>query len=274
MITQELLNEYRDKTISFCEMAKRLNMSHQNLSLVFKKEGLLSNKKLNQASIHHTFFDNIDSLEKSYLLGYYIADGSIYESKSGNTVNKRVSFSCTVKDIEFLHMIKETLNISNKISISPNRYKVKGTDYLSQPMAKLQFTSSHIFDLFNSKGYGQNKTYLSYTCPVFMNNDLFFKFLLGVFDGDGGITISSVSKGKYNYTNYAFYITSNCKEFLESLKLNLEKFNIVCSISSDKTAFRLSIYKRKSILILRDLMYQGTGLGLSRKRDKLMGIPS
>lgn len=268
MIDLNLLQRYRDNEISFCEMAKNMNMCHQNLSRVFKKEGLLSNKKLKQLSVNHYFFDDINHIEKAYLLGYYIADGSIY--RNGDKGSKRLSFACSVNDVELLHLIKKLLNISNVIKIETKGYKIKNTNYISKPMARLQVTSSHIFDLFTKNGYGQNKTYLNYNIPIFKNDNLFFKFLLGVFDGDGSFTISNISKTKYK--NYAFCITSNCRNFLEDLKSNLGKHNIYSTIKPDKNSFTLGVYRKKSIILLRDLMYMDTELGLKRKRTKLINF--
>lgn len=274
MISQFLLDKYRKKEISFIQFAKEMDISHQKLSYLFKKEGILTNKSLNKQKLNHTIFDKIDSFEKAYLLGYFIADGCIYLSKSGNMFNKRLSFSATEKDIELLNFVKNQLNTDNKIHISKIKYKVKGTVYCSQPMASISVTSERIFDRLNEMGIGERKTNLTYSLPNFENDDLTFKFLLGLFDGDGGINISNGIRGNYKYTNYAWYLTSNCFEFLEDIKEFLNKFDIKSSISKDRKSFRLGVYSKKSLILLRDLLYKDTPLGLTRKLNKLKGIPS
>lgn len=272
MIDQKLLLKYRNGEINLVEMAHFMGISHQNLSCIFKKEGILSNKALRQDVIKHDFFNIIDTYGKAYLLGYFVADGSITKSKKHNTA--RINFSCTDADIELLETVKKLLNISNSIIVSKKRYKVKNTDYLSKPMASLKASSLIMFNILSEKGFGQNKTYSNYNLPNFENKDLFFKFLLGLFDGDGGINISEVSKnnGKYKYINYCFYITSNCKDFLSDIKIKLSEYDIKSTISQDKNSYRISIFKKKDIIKLKQLMYLNMELGLKRKKNKLMSI--
>lgn len=265
----KLLQDYRDELISFVQMAEKMNISHQKLSYLFKKNNLKTNKQLKRNKIKHDYFNNINSYDKAYLLGYYISDGCITISKSGNNYYKRIQFSCTKDDVEILEFIKKSLNIDNKIYINNKSYKFKGTDYMCKPMASLKFVSEEIFNLFENKGIGRLKSKLNYDLPN-MEDNLFFKFLLGVFDGDGGISSNNVKKGKYEYVNTSVYITSNSINFLQSISDKLNKLMGINSIISKEKgkAYTLKIYRKKDIIRLGEKMYENIDFGLNRKKEK------
>lgn len=269
----KLLQDYRDELISFVQMAEKMNISHQKLSYLFKKNNLKTNKQLKRKKIKHDYFNDINSFDKAYLLGYYISDGCITISKSGNNYYKRIQFSCTKDDVEILEFIKKSLNIDNKIYINNKSYKFKGTDYICKPMASLKFVSEEIFDLFENKEIGRLKSKLNYDLPN-MEDDLFFKFLLGAFDGDGGISSSNVKKGKYEYTNTSVYLTSNSINFLESISNRLnELIGIKSNIIKEKgKAYTLKIYRKKDIIKLGEKMYENINFGLKRKKEKFKNI--
>lgn len=268
-INEEYLEKYRNKQISFEELAKLHNISRPLFSKIFKEKGYETNKALNMQNLDHFYFDNIDTYEKAYLLGYFIADGSLQLRK--NTGLKRLSFSCTVQDIELLEFVKTNLKSSNSIHISDKVYKVKDTNYVSKPMCSFSVTSSNIFDKLLSLGYPPNKTHKELPSPN-LTNKLMWKFLLGLFDGDGCISYS-MPKGRKHY-NYSFSITSNSKQFLNHLSNFLKQNNVKVSVKKDHKSWKLLVSSKKSILKIKEEFYKDIDFGLKRKYDKFMGIPS
>ena len=78
-----LINE--QKTIS--EIAKILNRNMSSVSSVVKRFNL-NPKKARENTIIDDFFDEINTDEKAYLLGFFIADGCI--SNQSGRKNKRL----------------------------------------------------------------------------------------------------------------------------------------------------------------------------------------
>ena len=268
-INKEYLQKYRNKEITFEELSKLHNMCRPYFSKLFKKQGYKTNKVLNMENLDHNYFDKIDTYEKAYILGYFVADGNLEFRQ--DTKLKRISFSCTKDDIELLEFVKFNLNSNNNIHISNKTYKVKNTNYVSKHMASFSVTSSNIFDKLTFLSYGCNKTYKELSSPN-LNNKLMWKFLLGLFDGDGCISYSIPRKRKHY--NYSFSITSNSKRFLNHLYNFLKQNNIKSFIKKDNNSWKLLINSKKDILKIRNEFYKDINFGLERKRVKFMGIPS
>ena len=103
-IVINLVNE--GKTVS--EIAKQLNKNMSSVSSVVKRFNLTP-KKAYENTIKDDFFDVIDTEEKAYLLGFFIADGTI------DSFTNRMGISIQSSDKEVLDLIKFELNISNNI---------------------------------------------------------------------------------------------------------------------------------------------------------------
>lgn len=268
-INKEYLQKYRDKEITFDQLAKLHKMCRPYFSKVFKQQGYKTNKVLRIESLNHTYFDIIDTYEKAYLLGYFVADGNL--GYRGKSKSKTISFSCTKDDTELLEFVKLNLTSDSDIHISDKTYQIKNTNYVSKPMTYFSIISANIFDRLTFLGYGCNKTYKELPSPN-LTNELMWKFLLGLFDGDGSICYG-IPKGRKHY-NYSFSITSNSKQFLKHLRNFLKQNNILTYIQKDHNSWKLITCSKKQILKIRDQFYKDINFGLKRKYDKFMGIPS
>lgn len=275
-IPEYLLALYRKEDISFEELAVKLNVSRPTLTKFFKNNNLKTNKVLKRNKIKHDYFNNIDSKEKAYVLGYYIADGCITIKKNKYSFLYSMQFSCTKSDVELLELIKKELCLPNKIHISKKRYKAYNENYTSKPMCSLSVVSELICKKLCEYGIGYNKTYKSFSFPKI---PLEYKIylLLGYFDGDGSLVISKGKRNNgYNYINYNFSITAKTNLFLEGISLFLkETYNIKSYVNYEhkRDVYVFRITSKKDILLLKDLFYKNNNLGLKRKKDKFMGIP-
>lgn len=93
-----------------------------------------------------------------------------------------------------------------------------------------------------------------------------FSFIRGYFDGDGSIYISSIIKNK---KYYGVSFTSGSKDFLIKLNYLLAQNNIIGHINKDNrkhsNSYYLRIYRKESILELKNLMYKNSQICLERK---------
>lgn len=122
---------------------------------------------------NHSYFENIDTEDKAYFLGFIYADGSI-------VTNKRNSFYLKLH-IKDLHIIKTFIKC---IDGEMTPWKQKGRDII-----QVSISGEKIINDLLKIGLHQNKTFtLKY--PE-INPELERHFLRGYFDGDGCIRIKT-----------------------------------------------------------------------------------
>ena len=83
----------------------------------------LNPKKARENTIIDDFFDEINTDEKAYLLGFFIADG--YISNQSGRKNKRFGINQSIDDLEVVEAFKIHLNIPTKIQYVNNQNGVK-----------------------------------------------------------------------------------------------------------------------------------------------------
>lgn len=151
------------------EIAEELGIYYTTVSYILKS----FNIKLSKAQFNEHIFDNIDTEEKAYWLGFIYADGCISDNGS---------LEIRLIDKEHLEKFKEFINSSNPIRIK--HYK----EYTSYSIMN---KSKHLRDILISYGCTPRKS-LTLKFPsmsIFQDSSLVIPFVRGVFDGDGSIGI-------------------------------------------------------------------------------------
>jgi hypothetical protein len=200
-------------------------------------------------SVDHTYFSQIDTVNKAWLLGFLAADGSITRNRNA------IKLSLSSVDLEILEKIKKELKIERNImtSISSNGFEISSLEWSS-----LQ----HKQDLARY-GIVNNKTYLPMKLPEFKDDDLKLAFILGFFDGDGSIS---------THNGYLrFRICSHRPEILESFaEFFFNAYDITYSLNQDSRGlYELSISTTYCLKIFQD-MYNLNSLRLNRKYKKYL----
>ena len=80
------------------EMAKILNVNRTTIQRHLKKLELSTPNYHNRLKFDNTVFDNINTEEKAYWLGFLYADGSV----SSTSNNVEISLKCTRKKAKFV----------------------------------------------------------------------------------------------------------------------------------------------------------------------------
>lgn len=147
-----------------------------------------------------SYFENIDTKEKAYWLGFLYADGNV----SHNTT---IYIGTHKKDCIIINRFAECIGANkNKIHINSN----------NNIMMSLYITSKRMFNDLVKHGCVPRKTHVL-ELPTLNNRNLYLAFLLGFFDGDG-------TQGKT-------VIATASKKFLIQIK---NKFNLPFKIHEQK----------------------------------------
>lgn len=201
-------------------------------------------------SFNENFFDVIDTSEKSYWLGFCMADGC----NTGDELTIEIS----AKDKDHLIMMKNSLDANHPIHYR-NRKKSK--------MASLRIANRYLCKQLDKWGCTQNKSFtLQYPSelPIHLTKD----FIRGFFDGDGCIYIRN------DEINRIFSIYSVSLSFLMTMKNIIERDSKVeLHHYTQDNGHIISAMKKDYIDKLYHYLYDGALIYLERKREKFMSTP-
>lgn len=278
----ELIKKYHSGELKFKELCEIYKVSIPTMYKYFDKFGIDRRLNIVKNSIRHDFFNKIDSEEKAYILGFYIADGSVYK---GNThQGYKFSIGISALDLDILEKIRDILSPNANINFSDERINNYGIK--TNSMCKLSISSKDIVNNLCELGLGENKTYLTKSIINIVPENLMIHFIRGYFDGDGHIGYSKVSKKHitkqnikkdYNYINYNFSIISLDHNILLEISNFLEKNNFTISKKTNKDCLTISIHKKSEIESIFNLLYKDATIFMNRKYNKfreILGISS
>lgn len=209
--------------------------------------------------IEHTFFDTIDSQEKSYFLGLLFADGH------NNVKDGVVSIDLQETDILLLQKLTDIIQPTKPIKNYENKYSKTGR-------ARLVLANRYISNRLLALGMIQNKSEkLMFVKEI--PDSLMSHFIRGYFDGNGSIGIF----GKAQNVEFSLCSTKEFVEFIQNVLVNN------CNLSKTKlgkrhkdrenNSYHVKYTGRFSCLKIRDYLYKDAHLYLQRKYDKFFSIP-
>lgn len=191
---QKEVSELINSGFAVSEISKKLNRPMNSVSSVIKALNLKVKKNLNENKINYSYFDNIDSDDKAYFLGFIIADGSISSSKRSNG---RFSINIQEEDSYILESLKSYIESPNKIYIKPSKSNSNGVKF-RKPQALFRWTSKPMKEVLETKyNIKSNKTYnFDFRFPFELIPEQFYGSLIrGFIDGDGNF---ESHKGTFN----------------------------------------------------------------------------
>lgn len=206
-------------------------------------------------AIDENFFDNIDSQDKAYILGFLYADGTNYigYKKQEYAISLKLQYS----DINILERMREKLKMERKI----RKYdrKSDGRSY-----ACLEIKNKHMSLQLNELGVFPNKTFIT-KFPNYLRDDLVPHFLRGLMDGDGCIAknLKTIS-----FAGSHEMMCGVVQQFEKYLGFTAHIVKIKRSPGISSVAVAKMEYKVKLI----EWLYKDADLKLERKYDLAMQI--
>jgi hypothetical protein len=260
-IDKEKVIEMYNSGSSMTTIAKYFGFkSYGPVQKVLKKEGI--NLKLRigsnsrSKSLNENYFDNIDTPNKAYILGWVMSDG--YVSK-----NKLVF---GLKDLEILEFIKSEMESGHKIS-EIFKYDKRTNKTYQQHM--LQICSKKISESLNKLGIRQAK---SFTVDLPKIDKILYPHLIrGLFDGDGYVGEGKNSAGDL-FPRFSLILSEKLYNSLtpifNDLNIELKKPDIVAEKNGD-LILKLRIYRKKKLRCFFNYIYgDGNVTKLNRKYNK------
>lgn len=246
------------------EISKILGFKYsQPVYNYFKKNGweTLSRNAYPITTIYEvdkTFFNNINTEEKAYILGFICADGHI------DAIAYRIVITLQDSDYQLLEKIREVMHSTHPIKrgiLKNNPYRRTDNTILQQ--CSLSINGKELIRPLNDMGITGEKTYtLTSNIIKYVPEDLIRHFLRGYFDGDGCITWE---KHYSSGNKYLIQVAGN-EEFL--LNTFQKYFPSNCRLYKYKTSrqcFTWKISDKRKVLEFLNYIYKDAKIYLDRK---------
>ena len=117
-------------------VANIIGMNPKNINYYIKRYNIEVKNKFRKYHINDTYFDNIDSEIKAYLLGFFIADGYL---ANGN----RICINNSIDDIEVISKFKDEICPESKIIHSNRQLGAK----FRKEQITVRFTSNYMYNI-------------------------------------------------------------------------------------------------------------------------------
>lgn len=258
MNTEELI-KLNNSGYTQREMAKMLNVDRTTIQRHLKKLGLSTPNYHNELKFDNTVFDNIDTEEKAYWLGFLYADGSI------SSVDNNVELSLNGGDYEHLNKYKQFLKHTSEVKLGVSKCNER-----TYSRCRFCVTDKYFKKRLIELGCTPNKS-LTLSFPdlsIFSSFELVYSFIRGYVDGDGCIGFTKDGKPTLSIMG--------TKEFLLGIKnLFPDKFGNTFIVDKRRPngALTIKCSRQKAKFVLEKL-YNNSSIYLQRKYDRFAVLSS
>lgn len=241
---------------SLTKLGEKYGVKRQTISKHLKQRGFDVINYQNRVRLNENAFDNMQTEEQYYWLGFMYADGNI--SSTGNRIEMRLS----IKDLSHLEKFRQFLNLETEIRTGI---------YNGNGFCHLSVRNKHLWNTLNNLGCIPCKS-LKLKFPdikIFNGNKLnILHFIRGYVDGDG-----CLSYYKYGNSINTEVNLVGTKEFLESVKqLFGNQYGYIqnksCTNWNNKS-YSLSFQGMRARKFAR-FLYEKATIYLQRKYDKYL----
>ena len=234
---------YKNNKRSIMSICKELGIERNYLSKLIKKNKIEVIKTPTKHAIDENVFENIDSEEKAYWLGFLYADGYVSGGKE-----RKIELSLQLSDATHLEKFKKFLKYEGDVKTDSYR-------------CRLYFRNEKITNDLVKLGCTPRKSLtLKFPNEKQVPREYIFHFIRGYIDGDGSLMCSEHHKGisvigTQNFLN-EMCEHLNIKKQIHKIKSKSNKIYIY------ETGRKSTIYK------LCTLLYSDSNIYLDRKYIK------
>ena len=224
---ESMKNDYFNNGMSLDDLSEKYNSNRNTIAETFERYGIDRKSPSIAArkySLNEKYFDEIDTQNKAYILGFFYADGYV------SSLDSTIAIDLQERDKYILEEMKKEFESDRPLYLNCTNKKKNDN---CQNVWCLSLNSQHMHDSLCEYGVVPNKTFII-NYPDFLRSDLHRHFIRGVMDGDG-----TVSKVKENERHFSVSICGT-KALCDGLKNTIEK----------EVDVRCGVYKRGNIYVM------------------------
>ena len=247
---------YMEMTTS--EISEILHRTTNAIKLKAERMGM----KKSPYHCNYHFFENIDTEEKAYWLGFITADG--WASKNELTGSAAVGIELQYGDIK--HLKKFNISLDGNYKITDRWRKcLLSSDSKLHHMCNIRIFSLNMYNDLSKYGISDKKTYTVKFPDI--DKNLYRHYVRGLFDADGCFCLSNKRFG-------VSYITASEElkdDFIKCLRENGIEVSDYKSINEFNTViYRPTINKNDQKLKFLNWIYEDSTIYLDRKYKKYL----
>lgn len=253
---------HQEGNMSLRQIAKQYNTSHGVIKKHLTKHGYSYAKR--KYSLNEDYFNELNDPQKLYFLGWIYSDGCVFNHPDKR--HKGLSFKLQKKDSYILEYFKKLLQAEH-----PIKYERTTSGYcIGSEYAQITIGSSKIYNVLLKYGLMPRKTFLlKYPHHIVTDHR---PFILGVFDGDGGISFNPVRKmASFTISGTEDVLVGISDVFQKEIGLEPNK------LSKQKSIYQLSYGGVKPVVRIAEWLYSwNPPIYLKRKKEKfdmLLDVP-
>lgn len=205
------------------------------------------------------FFDNINTEEKAYWLGFIYADGYLNKNNNG------IGIELKATDKEHLEKFKQSLKSEHQVKIYH-----KNSTYGPQDNCRFIISSAHMQSILLSYYKSYHKTFDG-SFPKLNNTNMIPHLIRGFFDGDGSLAGKPKDNEHMFKPSVSFIGTKETLEYIQ----NISGFNWTWSQrveDKSKNNYQINCGRVHDCLSFLNFMYQDATIYLDRKYNLYMDL--
>ena len=254
----DIINVYSSGEKSVTALAAEYNVDRKILADKMKEKNVVI-RPSGAKPLDEEYFDQINTAEKAYWLGFLFADGYV-----GN--NNAIEFALQETDRYAVENFKTALKSGHKINVR-NVFLVYNGRLIGRKAVRITVKNKHMAESLISKGCKNNKS-LTLDFPDFnaVPRNLFSHFIRGYFDGDGCVYTGKKHKRRC-------VVSFSCASYKYCLALAdfiLNELNIVMHIIKNQNVYSVNIFKKEDVKTFLEYIYKDSteNTRLKRKYEK------
>lgn len=248
---KDIIDLYVNQHIGMVKIGEKYNVSKSVILRVLKENNITFRNDNHIYKANYRSFENIDSAEKAYWLGFFASDGYVYQRKDSAAGNF-CGINIHRKDKEHLEKLKIFMNSDVKII---DHIQTEGFSN-NTPMSRVVFNSNYMVQDLIDKGVVPRKSLVLQ--PPNIQEKFFLPYILGYFDGDGSIS-------QHSERNFSISITGT-RETLEWINKILRiSGTIEQERNTDKNTYRIRCGGLQKPYRIMKQLYENSPVHLSRK---------
>lgn len=211
---QDIINKYQNEHYAMQKIGETYNVSRKVINRILIENNISINRDNHKYTADYRKFENIDSPEKAYWLGFIAANGCVYVREK----NATIKIDLHEKDEEHLEKFKTFMNSNVNI-----RHFINDSGFSKDapsPMCGISFNSKLMAQDFINHGIVPRKSLVLQ--PPLIDEKYYLPYILGYFDGDGTIYKFNQDK-EYNIGFIGSYDTISWINQIIGLNATLEQ---------------------------------------------------
>lgn len=250
---EEVYKYMNDNQVGITALARHFKVDRHHLrDKLIEKYGYVISRKDGKLEVDSNFFDNIDTEEKAYWLGFLTADG--YLSQEG-------MLELCLAEIDKEHVEKFKADIKSNHKISLKKSTINGKTFNAY---RINFRDKQICESLKTLGFNNHKSDSAFIPFEKIPNDLLHHYIRGLMDGDGCI---------YHFRKLCNVIicTTISEQMIDDITQCIKNeldIDVRYQQSKNRKPIDICIYKQDDVKKLYDWLYKDATVYLNRKYDK------